>query len=408
MPALTATVQNGAYAPQIAIPSDAREVVLSGTTYNYLRQSDFANPTLAEFGTSRFRLSNTLRTNVTLPASFFGMHLLQQTNYGDAAAVVCGSARTHDSGLRWDQIETSSGVYDWTRMDAYVAAHSGRQIVYVLYGTPGFYSSDTGGTQKSPYSDGLGGYIKKIASPPTAGGLTALGAFITALVTRYLGVMQAIEVWNEPNSTNPIYKWWWGTQQELANLIRAVDIAAKAVDATIKTVAPATVGWISTGTAKAYIEATLALTAAGDASAVKNRINVFSAHLYGANNSTFELQRLLDNVAASQTALGLSLPFWDTEAGLLQLATGDDTTGYTDSEYHDRMFAHWITCFGKGCERVFWYAQDHVDMGFKVRPNAQARIIETLTALAGQTVSVYAVGNRVGVVRASDGRAWIF
>lgn len=400
---LPAVLASGAYAPQGALPADAREVLLTSTDYKVLTAGDFAAPTTSALGAAAWRDSALLASNLTVPSGFFGMHILSQTRYADIPSLGnFGAARTHDTSCHWYQIEKTQGVYDWTRLDAFVAANAGKQILYTLFGTPPFYSTDTTDAQASPYSNGAGGYLTRIASNPNSTGLTALSAFIAALVARYPGI--AIEVWNEPNSVNSAYRWWWGTQQELANIIRIVDLAS--AGATI--VAPATVGWVSTGTARSYLEATLALTAVGDSTPVHNRVDVIAAHLYGAESSARGVTGLIAAVQAAQSTLGINKPVWDTETGFLTAAQGNDTTGYTDDGYVRRMLAHWFTCAASGVARSFWYAYDQAAMGYRSRPGVVAAVAAVINALAGVPVNVFRVGGEVVVQRVSDGRYWRF
>lgn len=406
---IAATLVDGKYAPATAIPADAREVLVTSAEYQVLTADDFAAPTTAAFGAVTWRDSRLLASNLTVPANFFGLHVLGESRYADIPTLGdFGSFRTHDSGCRWDQIELADGVYTWTRLDALVAANAGKQIVYTFYGTPSFHSTDTTDAQNSPYSNGAGGYITRIASNPTAGGLTALDAFITALMTRYSSTIQAIEVWNEPNASTSEHRWWWGTQQELANIIKRVSVAAKAVVPGVVIVSPATVGWVSTGTAKGYTEAVLALTASGDATAVHNRVDAIGCHLYAAESSARGVSALITAVAAAQTTLGTSKPVWDTEVGFLTLSSGGDTTGYTDDGYVRRMFAHLMTCAASGVARSFWYAYDQPSMGYRTRTSAAADIAATVNALADAPLNIYRVGGEVVVERISDGTLWRF
>ena len=67
-----------------------------------------------------------------------------------------GSLRLWDAGVTWQDIETSPGVYDWSRLDTLVAAahQHGTQVTAVLAMTPWFYSPAT--TCRPPTSRATG------------------------------------------------------------------------------------------------------------------------------------------------------------------------------------------------------------------------------------------------------------
>lgn len=83
--------------------------------------------------------------------------------------------RTHDCGLGWGDIETSAGVYDWTRADAVKAAVLARPVkplvLWNYYFTPSFWAQ---GTYNSGYGTGSGDLCD----------MDAWGDFITAHVAR--------------------------------------------------------------------------------------------------------------------------------------------------------------------------------------------------------------------------------
>ena len=77
-----------------------------------------------------------------------------------------GSLRLWDAGVTWPDIETSPGVYDWSRLDALVSAaqEHGVEVTLVLAMTPSFYGP-------AP------------TLPPTD--LTAYADYVRAVMTRY-------------------------------------------------------------------------------------------------------------------------------------------------------------------------------------------------------------------------------
>ncbi len=163
-------------------------------------------------------------TDVRVGHAFFGVHDRSGASY---AAVHEGSVRLWDVGVRWDQVETTPGHYDWTRLDGLVAgaqaAHA--QVTMVVAGTPSFYA-------KSP------------TKPPRD--LADYTRFVRALMKRYRDFgghrgISAYQVWNEGN----IGVYWTGTPAQLAGLTRAMWQVRQRWDPQAKVIAPPMVARVS-------------------------------------------------------------------------------------------------------------------------------------------------------------------
>ncbi len=152
----------------------------------------------------------------------FGIHDSDPTSW---PASNPGSLRLWDAGVAWRDIETTPGVYDFSRLDADVrAAHAaGAEVTLVLGRTPSFYAP-AGGDQ---------------TSNPTS--LAAWDAYVRALVTRYSAAswgyrgIGAYQVWNEANVTG----YWTGTPQQMAVLTEHTYNVVKSVDRGALVVSPA-------------------------------------------------------------------------------------------------------------------------------------------------------------------------
>src|SRR5438067_1368733 len=83
--------------------------------------------------------------------------------------------------IEWDAVETEPGNYDWTELDKIVGDgnSAGLNIMLSFQHAPVFYRSDTSGLMP--------------ADPST------YGAFMAAVGSRYTGLVQAYELWNEEN-----------------------------------------------------------------------------------------------------------------------------------------------------------------------------------------------------------------
>jgi hypothetical protein len=83
--------------------------------------------------------------------------------------------------VEWTAIETQAGQYDWSELDAIVAAANAvnMKVLLSVQHAPAFYRSPSSGLFPS--------------------GPTTYQTFMQALATRYKGKVQAYEIWNEEN-----------------------------------------------------------------------------------------------------------------------------------------------------------------------------------------------------------------
>ena len=145
----------------------------------------------------------------------------------------------------WDRIETSPGVYDWSRTDQLVTdatAHGMRILPTLLY-TPSFYSSKPAGstsTAQFPPSDPetMARFAEAMARrygpngtywcPPILPGVPGPCRSPNVPITAW-------EVWNEPDYPS----WWKGKPDvtEYAPLLRAVSAGLKRADPSAEVIA---------------------------------------------------------------------------------------------------------------------------------------------------------------------------
>lgn len=155
-----------------------------------------------------------------LPAPYWGMHVSSPIG-ADFPEAPIGAVNLTTSQVYWNQVETSPGTYDFSRLDAIVATSEGRgaQPMVVLGFTPSFHA-------------------RQPASPTAAASMpdeAAWRAWVTAVVTRY-GARLDYQVWPEPNIVGN----WTGSPQQMGRLtvIAGQIIHARAPRAVV--VAPAT------------------------------------------------------------------------------------------------------------------------------------------------------------------------
>ena len=211
---------------------------------------------------------------VYVPGFWTNPHVGQQypTSQPPAPAGLSYSwVRSHDTSVHWWYlIETSAGVYNWTLMDQWITAHrtNGTSVLFTVEGTPTFYCSSTANSTTGIldsavwFYTGLGAAAYPGSTSPN--GLTALGNFVTALMTRYnsaggawrlanptLGKgIQAVETWNEPQFTNNQQGFFWGTAPQMVDIAYTIRTAVKAVDSSVPVTSP---GFANSNTMQAFL-----------------------------------------------------------------------------------------------------------------------------------------------------------
>ena len=96
----------------------------------------------------------------TLGPDFFGLHVAAIASSTPSVGV--GAVRLWDAGVRWDQIETKRGQYNWAPLDAAVKnaeAAGASEILYVLGSTPKWAASTKSSTDL--YGPGTASFPKK-------------------------------------------------------------------------------------------------------------------------------------------------------------------------------------------------------------------------------------------------------
>jgi hypothetical protein len=118
----------------------------------------------------------------------------------------------------WGSIETASGVYSWTGLDAVVAQMQaqGCVISYTFGSTPGWAN---------------GNATRDI--PPT--NFSDFYTFVSAVATRYRGKIKYYTAWNEPNTPGD---WWSGTVAQMVTLTENVATTIHGIDGAALVMSP--------------------------------------------------------------------------------------------------------------------------------------------------------------------------
>jgi hypothetical protein len=285
------------------------------------------------------------QTRIHVSSRFFGLHDASTAAYG---RVDFGSIRLWDAHVTWADIETSPGVYDWSRLDTLVrAAQEHRtQVTLVLAMTPSFYAD----APSLPPTD-LGHYRD----------------FVRAVMTRYRsfegrrGIID-YQVWNEGN----VATFWTGTPQQLAQLTRIVAQVRNQVDPAAKVLAPSFA--VRLASQRRWLSAYASQRVGGRP--VWRFYDVSALSLYpmatydGRTGGPEDAVALLGDVRHRLAAAGVpaTLPLWATEInyGLPSGAPPGHLAAAPISARRQaaNVIRTYLLAAAAGVGRVYWYRYD--------------------------------------------------
>lgn len=253
-----------------------------------------------------------------IPDDFFGMHIID----GNTPSASFGGLRT--SGVSWPRVQPSRGVFDWSRLDGQVQAASanGWKVLYTTNGVPPWAAANGNTCQQGSCTSGVA----------RAEDWTA---FVTALVQRYRGRIEAYELWNEPDQN------FTGSMQEFVamaghfrDVVRSEDRAALVVSPAALKVDWHDTFWDAGGTRDVDAVAFhgyLPLPLPEDLQAAK----------------TAPLEAILQHQGMA------SKPIWDSESSWGEPGKLTDPAG--QAAYIARAYLlHWSF----GLSRFYWYSWD--------------------------------------------------
>jgi len=291
---------------------------------------------------------------ITVDRRLFGLH---DTDPTSMPLTSMGSIRLWDAGVTWRDIETSPGTYDFTRLDAIVAAAQARgvEVTLVLGMTPDFY----GGATSYPSDPG------------------AWTRYVTAVVTRYRSFngtrgIHAYQVWNEAN----VKGYWTGSPVQMGELTRSTWNVVKPADRGALVVGPALAVRIAEQTRGLGQYYYARIRSANGYIPVWRFLDVISLNLYpldryGSKLGTPETSMsLLAKAKEDMQLRGVPVsgkrakPIWNTEINY-GLATGG--TGASTTLSSERQAAYVLRTYllnaARGVRRVHWYVWDRPAIG---------------------------------------------
>jgi hypothetical protein len=301
-----------------------------------------------------------------------------------------GSVRLWDDEVKWGQINTASGVYDWTTLDSYMsmAQSLNLNVLYTFGDTPEYAGTIPGGNvhclSPSDYS----------CSPPTDVNSDGTGTdkffstFVTALVTRYKGQISYYELWNEPDCSC----YFAGTQAQMVRMNSDASAIIHSIDPNAQTLSPSGHVWSLHTWFDEYIQAGGAAT-----------FNIVNMHMRGNGTLNLTPEAFLgtySNIVADVASNNLSsLPLWDSEHGIKadeNFSDPNELAGYAAREL--------ILRASVGLPRQYVYSwDDNPPVG--LQGNLGGTAYDTVAGwLIGHTISACVATGTVYTCNVDDGQ----
>lgn len=284
----------------------------------------------------------------------FGIH---KSDLSEWPAIGAKWVRLWDTGDTWNRYEKERGKIDWAPLDDKVrlARRRGVEILYVFAYTPTWASARP---RESHYTGG--------GARAEPADIEDWKRFVSAVVGRYKGRVEAFEIWNEPNAG-----FFSGTVDAYVELLKAGYAAAKQAnpDCTV-------LGISGTGGYLGWMEEVLKRDGLRYMDAV-------SVHTYTTPRSP-EQANLLGRMASTRALIekyGGEHPIWNTEVGIWQperegvtplgeaeiaARAPDDTKPNWNAGWPYRPISEleaarhcvrtYVLSLASGVQRLFWYA----------------------------------------------------
>ncbi len=182
--------------------------------------------------------------NAAQPISpdWFAMHVLWQSSpWPSTVGLPFSSWRTVSSNVKWSDINTAPGVYDWTYFDRWMSEISanGQSVLYTMYYTPSWASQCPACVCNQGTQAPGGCYAPVDLNADGTGTDKHLKDFVTALMQHVgPGKIKYIEIWNEPNIPSE----YAGTVPQLVSMARDVRQIAQSYDPQVEITSPPETG----------------------------------------------------------------------------------------------------------------------------------------------------------------------
>jgi hypothetical protein len=283
---------------------------------------------------------------------FFGLHTGSvKTAWPTVADVQFASWRSNAAMVRWSDINTAPGVYDWTRLDNALSSTTqyGQSVLYNVYYTPSWASQCPAcvcGKQKET----AGCYPPSDLNSDGSGTDQHLKDFVAALLQHAgPGKISYLEVWNEPNIIGEFN----GTIEQLVRMASDVQSVAKSFDPNIQIISPAETGDGPPGTDQLRMTYLDQFLAAGGGAYV----DIIALHGYVGIPEDI-IQRVNSTIAVMQKYGQGEKPIFVTEGSW---ATVD---GHMPVEMEPGFsFRHYLSMLSTPVQRFYLFSFDAENLG---------------------------------------------
>jgi len=304
----------------------------------------------------------------TVAAGLFGMHVHSLTTRPPTAEERFGGIRIWDNNVRWDQVNTAQGVYDWTTLDQVVAnarATGAKDIMYVLGYTPEWAAKNV----KPPCQPGVYTGCEYFTGGSSSGpkDIEDWKTWVREVATRYRGQVTQYQMWNEANLSAMFSSNGGDSAVEMAELTVAAEKVIREVDPSAKVLtASSTIvqnkGFVKKGWLKRYLKALKARGGKPDGIAV---------HLYPwlkqgpGNGDLADRAKGLDYAKQVISATGYGkLPILDTEMNFGNQRNNNwPKKKYSQRVGSDYLAQTYLESLHNGVVQVDWYGWDDFGLG---------------------------------------------
>jgi hypothetical protein len=294
--------------------------------------------------TSTYLNAPLANTNVTVPATFFGMTINHNNTAANWPPLQQGVIRLWDTGTRWSQIQisnspsfswTSDSSFSWAHMDQWVGtitnSNPNCKIIYTMGQTPAWAAS---------------------AETSAPSNMNTWSNYVFHVATHYKGVIRYYELWNEVDSPS-YYK---GAITSVVTMAQIAKSVLTNIDSQNKLIGPAvTLGgfdWLQQ------------FIAAGGGQ-YQDIVTYHDYPTYIPENSLAGVIGLQDTL--SQFPQVNSLPIWCTEGN-------PDTiqTGATTAQNQGIATRAYLYLWTQNVQNFCWYCWDMSNVGGLNKPPLQS------------------------------------